>query len=89
MVSTLPALAVGDIEAELNDNKESPDPGTMLIDLIVARPLGLLATLGGSAIFIISSPFSVLGGNAEDAWESLVTNPAEYTFKRPLGEFDE
>jgi len=87
-VSPLSGLAANVIEAEMNSNKEPPDPGAMLIDLIVVRPLGLVATLGGSAIFIVSLPFSALGGNAEDALESLVVSPAEFTFKRPLGEFD-
>jgi len=69
--------------------KHLPDPGLMTADLILARPAGLVATLGGSVIFIVSLPFSALGGNTEDAWESLVESPASYTFKRPLGEFED
>jgi len=60
----------------------------MTIDLVLCRPLGLVAMLGGTLIFVVSSPFSALGGNIEEAWDSLVVNPAEYTFKRQLGEFD-
>ena len=89
VASPLPILAKNVIEAELNSNRTPPDPAVMAIDLIVLRPLGIVATLGGSILFIISSPFSLLGGNADDAWESLVVSPAEFTFNRPLGDFDE
>lgn len=88
LMSPLSILAKNAIDAELNRNKTPPDPAAMAVDLIVLRPLGIVATLGGSVLFIISSPFSLLGGNADDAWESLVVSPAEFTFKRPLGDFD-
>ena len=89
LASPLPILAKNVIEAELNRNRNPPDPGAMAIDLVFLIPLGIVATLGGSILFVLSSPFSLLGGNADDAWESLVVTPAEYTFKRPLCEFDD
>ena len=88
IASPLIALAASDIEAQLNSNKEPPDPALMIVDLIIVRPLSLVATIGGSAFFIISLPFSALGGNTEDALESLVKTPASFTFTRPLGGFD-
>lgn len=69
--------------------REQADPAVMAADLILVRPLGFLATLAGSAVFIVSMPFSAIGGNTEEAWESLVVSPATYTFKRPLGGFEE
>jgi hypothetical protein len=33
-------------------------------DLLVARPLGVLATVAGTAIYVVSLPFSLAGGNA-------------------------
>jgi len=64
------------------------DPGLMTADIALARPVGAVATVAGLAIFVVSSPFSALGGNSKEAWESLVASPADYTFKRPLGHFD-
>ena len=65
------------------------DPaGLMTADAALARPVGAVATVAGFAVFLVSSPFSALGGNTKEAWESLVTAPANYTFKRPLGHFD-
>jgi hypothetical protein len=73
---------------EKGQNKVQNSPVAMTIDLIILRPLGLVATLGGTLIFVVSSPFSALGGNLGEAWNSLVVTPAEYTFKRPLGDSD-
>lgn len=64
------------------------DPGAMTMDLVLARPGGLVATVAGAAIFVVSLPFSALGGNTGEAFDSLVANPAAYTFQRPLGDFD-
>jgi len=73
---------------EKTPDREQNSPAAMTIDLVLLRPLGLVATLGGTLIFVVSSPFSALGGNIEEAWNSLVVTPAEYTFKRPLGDAD-
>jgi hypothetical protein len=64
------------------------DPAAMTMDLLLARPGGLVATIAGAAIFVVSVPFSALGGNTGEAWDSLVATPAAYTFQRPLGDFD-
>jgi len=68
------------------DKQNSPE--AMTVDLVLCRPLGFVAMLGGTLVFVVSLPFTALGGNTEEAWDSLVVNQAEYTFKRPLGEFD-
>ena len=60
----------------------------MLVDGIVIRPLGIVATLIGSVVFVVTLPFSFLGDNVDDAAQSLVKDPAKMTFIRPLGEFD-
>ena len=60
----------------------------MVLDAVVLRPVGLVTTVAGSAVYMISLPFSVLGGNEAEVREHLVNEPARYTFKRPLGEFE-
>ncbi len=60
----------------------------MVFDAVVLRPVGLVTTVAGSAIYAISLPFSLLGGNEKEARENLVNNPARYTFKRPLGDLE-
>ena len=59
----------------------------MIADVIVARPIGLMATVVGSTVYVVSLPFSLLGGNEEQEKEKLVKEPTAFTFKRPLGEF--
>jgi len=58
----------------------------MAADLLVIRPLGIVATVVGSAVFIVSLPFSALGGNTKTACRKLVQNPAKFTFTRALGD---
>lgn len=60
----------------------------MVADLLVARPFAMGATVVGSVIYILSYPFSKLGGNEEEAYRRLVVDPATFGFQRPLGEFD-
>ncbi|MBW2073094.1 MAG: hypothetical protein JRI89_17840 [Deltaproteobacteria bacterium] len=60
----------------------------MTFDLIVLRPVGLAATVIGTAVFIVSLPFSAMGGNTNEAAEKLISEPAKYTFSRPLGKND-
>ena len=71
---------------EYFESKE-PGGGGMIYDMAVIRPIGLAATVIGSAFWLISLPFSALGDNVDQATEKLVKEPAAYTFKRPLGEF--
>lgn len=59
----------------------------MAADLVIVRPLGIAATVLGCVFFIVSLPFSALGGNTREASQKLVKAPANFTFKRPLGHF--
>jgi len=58
---------------------------SMAGDLMFARPIGLLATVLGTAAFVVSLPFTLLGGNVGEAADALVIKPAKFTFVRPLG----
>jgi len=66
---------------------KDPSAGAMIADTVLARPLGLVTTIAGSAVFLVSLPFSGLGGNASVALQKLVKDPFVFTFKRPLGDF--
>lgn len=65
---------------------DDPSYGSMFVDAAVARPLGLGATVVGTAIWIVTLPFSALGGNVGEAADRLIVDPAQFTFTRPLGE---
>jgi ABC-type sulfate transport system permease component len=68
---------------------EKPIPGVMLVDAVVVRPLTLVASVAGAALWVVSLPFTLLGGNTAEAGDVLVRDPLCYTFKRPLGYLDD
>ena len=66
-------------------NEEERTGGTMLADTFMIRPFMLVGTVVGLATFVVTLPFSALGGNIGEAGNTLVVEPARYTFVRPLG----
>lgn len=64
---------------------EEPSAIAMTTDALFIRPVLLATTVVGSAVYIVSLPFSLLGGNAAEAGETLVMGPAKATFVRCLG----
>jgi hypothetical protein len=61
----------------------------MVLDVVVMRPLGLAATLIGSVLTVVALPFTIPSGSVESSAHELIVKPAEYTFKRPLGDFSD
>ncbi len=64
---------------------ENPSAGAMVGDFFVARPIGLAMTVGGAALWLVSLPFTLLAGNANEAADTLILGPGEQTFMRCLG----
>lgn len=60
----------------------------MAVDLVVVRPLGIVATVVGAAGFVLALPFTLPSGSAGETAREWVAQPFEYTFDRPLGDFD-
>lgn len=73
--------------ARTETEQSRPDGGAMVADSAILRPLGVVTLVAGFAFFVISSPFSALGGNIHVAWDKMVVDPAKFTFARPLGVF--
>lgn len=68
--------------------RREPSSGEVLVDAVIARPIGLLATIAGAAAFVVSLPFTLPSKSVDRAKEALVVTPARYTFKRPIGQLD-
>ena len=83
LTSFLMVLPVTSYAAPSTDS--DPSALRMTGDLVVARPAMLAATLIGATVFVLSLPFSAWGGNAEQAAQTLVVEPAKNTFFRCLG----
>ena len=62
--------------------EEVPGAGAMTLDLVVARPIGLVVFGLGSLTYLATLPFLLPGGNAGKA---LVEKPAQSVFVRCLG----
>jgi len=93
VIATLVILTAGTVgysqasSEKLSYNESDQSGEKMAADVVFLRPAGLIATALGACVFIVSSPFSILGKNIEEAYVDLVKKPAMYTFKRPLGDF--
>ncbi len=84
---TLPAQAE-EVQASSGDpayDIQTPKAYAMLGDLIIARPLLIGATAIGAVAFVVSLPFTALGGNVKEAGQALVADPAREAFARCLG----
>lgn len=62
-----------------------PSVWSMGIDAGLVRPVGLAATIIGVGLFVVTLPFSALGGNVGESADRLVVDPAKMTFLRCLG----
>lgn len=88
LVSTLSAALLATPLAQAANDYRVTEPGygSMVVDGLIVRPLGLAATIVGAAAWVVTLPFSALGGNVGEAAEDLVVDPARFTFTRPLGD---
>jgi hypothetical protein len=64
---------------------QNPPAYAMIGDLLIARPLLVVATVMGAGVFVVSLPFTALGGGVGDAGQALVVDPAKAAFVRCLG----
>ncbi len=64
---------------------EAPKAYSMIGDLVIARPLLIGATVLGAGAFVVSLPFTALGGNVGEAGKALVVEPGKAAFVRCLG----
>ncbi len=84
---TLPAQAE-EVQTTSGDpayQVQTPKAYAMIGDLIIARPLLIGATAIGAVAFVVSLPFTALGGNVAEAGEALVLEPGKEAFVRCLG----
>ncbi|HWR75832.1 MAG TPA: hypothetical protein VN283_01310 [Thiobacillus sp.] len=75
--------------AQQNDTVSGDKATDMVVDAVVIRPLGLVTTLLGAVLTVVALPFTIPSGSVETSARELILKPAEYTFKRPLGDFSD
>lgn len=60
----------------------------VVLDVALIRPVGIVSVAIGTALFIVSLPVSIPSGSVGTAANRLVKDSFEYTFIRPVGDFD-
>ena len=64
------------------------DDMNVATDAIIVRPACLVATVVGSALFILALPFAAMSKSVKKTAHQLVVRPARATFSRPLGDME-
>jgi len=67
---------------------KEPTAMEIVPDVLLVRPVGLASIVVGSVIFVISLPVAIPTGSVGNVGRRLVADTVEYTFVRPVGDFD-
>lgn len=72
----------------VNTSRASDDKAINAIaDVTLVRPGCFIATVIGSAFFVVALPFAAASGSVKETAHALVVAPAQATFTRPVGDF--
>jgi hypothetical protein len=63
-------------------------PLEVIADIAIVRPGCLIATIFGSAFFVIALPIAAISRSIPKVADTLVVGPAKATFTRPVGDLD-
>lgn len=64
---------------------QGPSDWDIVVDVTLARPLGLIGTAAGLGLGILALPFTLPSGTTGSVFQKLVAEPFDYTFRRPVG----
>jgi hypothetical protein len=85
-VTCICVLAVGIGSAMASSTSDSADPLDVAADAVVVRPACLVATVVGSALFVVALPWAAASKSIKKTADALVLKPANATFTRPMGD---
>lgn len=60
---------------EIDEKEFGPSYETMVVDTVAGKPLQLINAVAGTIAYVVSLPFSLIGGNAEQAQQKLFVEP--------------
>jgi hypothetical protein len=88
LLTAICVLAIG--LGSVSSSCASDDGGPMEVaaDAIVVRPACFVATVVGSAVFVLALPWAAASKSVKQAADTLVLKPANATFTRPLGDME-
>lgn len=73
--------------AQWNPNDSVTDEWKM-IDILVARPMGIVAGILGTGIFILSLPYTLSTGGVDEAADTFIKRPFKFSFTRKCPDED-
>jgi hypothetical protein len=79
----------GGMSVANDGGRPEPTGGEMFADALIVRPMTLAASVVGAATWVVTLPFTLFSGNADDAGKAWVLDPLGYTFVRPLGDISD
>ncbi|MGA2518114.1 MAG: hypothetical protein ABSG44_16380 [Thermodesulfobacteriota bacterium] len=71
-----------------NLRKDPMSQGWSLVDVLVARPLSVAAGIGGSAIFVVTLPFTIPSNTTHSAADMFIVQPFQFAFDREVPDKD-
>jgi hypothetical protein len=86
-------LVIGSLSSTglAGDKFRRDDPvkhGWSAMDLIFARPLAVAAGIMGTAIFVVTLPFTVPSGGVDEAANMFIVQPFQFSFVREFPDED-
>ncbi len=88
-LTTVLALSSAPAMAQQRGTVTGDKATDMAVDLVVVRPLGIVGAAVGTVGFVLALPFTLPTGSAGETAEEWIGKPLEYTFDRPLGNFNQ
>jgi hypothetical protein len=58
-----------------------------MADVVAVRPTCFVATVVGTALFVVSLPVAAMSKSVKKSADALVLKPGRATFTRPIGDF--
>lgn len=84
--ATVMVLSLSIISGCASDpNRQEPTGPEMAADALLVRPMTLTYSALGLVAWVVTLPFTLPSGDADDAAREWWVEPFAYTFDRPLG----
>lgn len=84
--SAAPLFGQADVVAQYGTRRAVPSGEAMVADVLLLRPIGIVALAFGAAVSIVATPFALASGTTPEVYGRLLSDPFCFVFCRPLGE---
>jgi hypothetical protein len=81
---TLPSASTH--ASDLSSDYEETNGTAIVLDVLIARPLGITSLAIGTVVFIVALPYTIPSWTIGRTADKLIADPFRFTFLRPVGE---